>query len=101
MRRGSTATLTFEIDKKIDCSQIDKLEIDFGHGKNIVLVKEISDCSINGNEISVTLSEEETLRFDYKKNPVAIQLRIGIGGARIPTPIVYRRIEDVIREGGL
>ena len=101
MYRGSTPTLTFRLPKDIDLSMVDKLRIDFSQANINIFSKDLSECFINGNDISVKLTEEETLRFDSKKNPVKMQLRIGIGEDRIPSDTLYTMVKDIVKEGRL
>ena len=99
MRRGTTPVLTFTAD--MDCAQIDKLDVSFAQRDEVVLSKGLADCAVNGNEITVRLTEEETLLFDSRKNPVRIQLRAGIGDIRIASNIVHTTAEAILKDGCL
>ncbi len=99
MIRGTTPTFTFTAD--MDCEQIDKLDVSFAQRDEVVLSKGLADCVISGNEITVNLTEEETLLFDARKNPVRIQLRAGIGETRIASNIVHTTAEAILKDGCL
>lgn len=99
MRRGTTPTLTFTAD--MDCTQIDKLDVSFAQRDEVVLSKGLADCTVNGNTITVNLTEEDTLLFDCRKNPVRIQLRAGIGDKRIASNIMHTTAEAILKDGCL
>lgn len=99
MIRGTTPTLTFTAD--MDCEQLDKLDISFAQHDKVVLSKGLADCVIDGNEITVHLTEEDTLLFDSRKNPVQIQLRAGIGDTRIASNMMHTTAEAILKDGCL
>jgi hypothetical protein len=73
MRIGTTPTHIFTLP--FNAEMVENVEIVYHQfGKN-VLVKDIEDCEMSGNEISVTLTQEETFLFDGSAN-VEIQLRV-------------------------
>lgn len=76
MIRGTTPTHTFEVP--FDTSTIDKLEIQYAQGANIVLTKVKEDSILSGNVIRVDLTQEETLKF--KEGYAAVQLRVSRQG---------------------
>ena len=73
MIRGTTPTHIFEIP--IDSSLLKQVQITYAQGSANLLVKTIEDCVLDGNSISVTLSQEETLMFSHKKD-VEVQIRV-------------------------
>ena len=73
MIRGSTPTHTFDIP--IDGSIIDKLEIVYHQGENIVTKTE-KDCEIYGEIVKVKLSQDDTLSFQNTSRSVRVQMRI-------------------------
>lgn len=99
MRRGTTPTFTFTAD--MDCTQLDKLDISFAQRDEVVLSKGLADCVIDGNEITVHLTEEDTLLFDSRKNPVRIQIRAGIGDTRIASNTMHTTAEAILKDGCL
>ena len=99
MKRGTTPTFIFLTD--LDCKEFDKLEITFAQHGDVIFTKAITDCNIETNEISVTLTEEETLLFDCKENPVEIQIRAGKGAARMASDIMRITAEAILKDGCL
>ena len=73
MIRGTTPTHIFTLP--FDNSLISKLRIIYAQGDRKVLVKEHHDCQIEGNMVTVKLSQLETFLFDCTKY-VEIQLRV-------------------------
>ena len=73
MIRGTTPTHTFNIPFNVQL--ISKLRILYSQDDVLILAKNMEDCVISDNSISVTLTQEDTLSFNAKKN-VEIQIRI-------------------------
>lgn len=71
--RGTTPTHTFKIP--FDVSLVQKAVVIYAQDDIVVFSKETEQCHMNGNEISVTLTQEDTLKLDCKKL-VQIQLRV-------------------------
>ena len=99
MRRGTTPTFTFETD--CDCAEFDVLEIAFAQGDEVILPKALTDCMIDGHKITISLTEEETLLFNCKQNPVKMQIRAGKGTDRIASDIMYTTAEKILKDGCL
>lgn len=59
MYRGTTPTLRFTLP--FDTSTLDAVWVTIAQGGKVIINKEKSDCDLNGNDISVTLTQEETL----------------------------------------
>lgn len=73
MIRGTTPKHTFTIP--FDTSELDDVRVIYGQDDVVLFKKETADCSLAGNTISVTLTQEETLKFDASKL-AQIQLRV-------------------------
>lgn len=73
MIRGTTTTHIFNIP--LEASDIKEVKITYMQGDNTILTKRKSDCTIADNTIAVTLSQEDTFKFDSSLL-VKIQLRI-------------------------
>jgi hypothetical protein len=73
MRRGTTPTHTFSLPFSVET--ISALRITYAQNGEIVMNKTEGDVTAEGQEISVTLTQEETLKFSDKSN-VEIQLKI-------------------------
>ena len=65
MIRGTTPTITYNFPFAV--SGISKIRIYFLQGKDTILTKNENDCTISGQSVSVTLTEEETYMFNAKK----------------------------------
>lgn len=101
MRRGTTPTFNFKLP--IDCKTIEKLHITFAQYDKIILEKTLDCCKVDGDTISLTLTEEETLLFECggSKRPVDIQLRVGIGETRLASDIMTVNVEKILKDGCL
>ena len=73
MRRGTTPTHTFALP--FETSQLTKVRIVYAQGDAPIITKEIEDCTLEGNTITVKLTQEDTLKLDNAKY-VSIQLRV-------------------------
>lgn len=99
MIRGTTPTHIFTLP--FDGELITKLNIAYAQGGRIVLEKELADCHIEGNKISVTLTEDETLLFDSNKAMAEIQLRVGCGEERLASHIMHITTQRILKDGCL
>lgn len=87
MIRGTTPTYTFEVP--VDMASIKSVRITYAQGRNIVLTKQIEDCTMQDGTITVTLTQQETLRFAESAN-VGIQLRVLMDdGLALSTSVMY------------
>ena len=98
MIRGTTPTHTFTLP--FAAEQITKLNIAYAQGDDIVLEKELSDCKLDGNTVSVELGEADTLKFTNCKQ-AEIQLRVGIGESRLASNVIYVTVDRLLRDGVL
>ncbi len=73
MIRGTTPTHTFVLP--FDTANVKECMIIYGQDDKEVLRKEASVCTMSDNKIVVELTQEDTLKFDCKKN-VQLQLRV-------------------------
>lgn len=99
MIRGTTPTLTFKLP--FDCKVIDILNISFAQCNTVVLEKDLYDCNIKDNEISVTLTEDDTLKFNCDETYAEVQIRVGIGLQRFASQIMKISVERVLKDGSL
>ena len=72
MKRGTTPTHIFTLP--VDTGLFSHIRIIYAQHGNPVLVKENDACQLDGNTVTVKLSQEETFRFDSGVS-VEIQLR--------------------------
>ena len=73
MIRGTTPIHIFT--HSLDPSDFKKIRIIYSQNHNVLFVKNIEDCTVEGNTIAVRLTQEDTLAFDHDV-PVNIQVRI-------------------------
>lgn len=73
MIRGTTPTHTFKLP--FDTEMVRNAMVIYAQNDVVVLEKEAQDCAMQGDEISVTLSQNDTLKFDCHSK-VQIQLRV-------------------------
>ena len=99
MRRGTTPKHTFTLP--FDCSEITKLSIAYAQNNEVIVEKTITDCEIDGNTLSVVLSEEETLRFDDSKRCAEIQLRVARGEKKSASDVIKVAVDKILKEGCL
>jgi hypothetical protein len=73
MIRGTTPTHIFKLPFSVDiCKQI---KIIYAQDDVILLEKTAEHCELNDNAATVTLTQEETFKFNCRK-PVQIQVRV-------------------------
>lgn len=95
MRQGTTPTIQIPIND-IDLNEMQNIYVVFEQN-GYILKKESSDLDIEGNTISVSLSQEETLNF--KEGTCNIQLRmITKGGVAIASPIKTTKVYRVLNK---
>lgn len=95
MRQGTTPTIQITIND-IDLNEMQNIYVVFEQN-GYILKKESSDLDIEGNTISVSLSQKETLNF--KEGTCNIQLRmITKGGVAIASPIKTTKVYRVLNK---
>ena len=98
MYRGTTPTLKFTLP--FSCDDITLCSVAFAQDGNVVLEKELHDCNMQGNVISVTLTEDDTLALDCRSH-VEIQLRVGCGETRLASNIIKVGVGRILKDGCL
>lgn len=94
--RYTTPTHIFTVP--FDTGTISMMAIIYKQDDKVVLVKDLSDCELGDKTVSYGLTEEETALFSATPQ-VQIQLRIGIGNARLNSNILNVSVADVLKEG--
>lgn len=74
MRRYTTPTHIYTIPFSSDL--IEKVRLIYTQNDSVILIKEVADCHLQGNTVSVELTQEETALFDCKKHYIDIQMRV-------------------------
>lgn len=73
MIQGTTPTHRFTIP--FDASVISKVRVTYAQQGKVLLTKDETECSLEGNVIELKLTQEETLLFD-EFSSVQVQVRV-------------------------
>ena len=73
MIRGTTPTHIFTLP--FDASVVQSMRVIYSQDGTPVITKTLENCTIEAEAVSVKLSQEDTLAFDYTKL-VEIQIRV-------------------------
>lgn len=96
MYRGTTPTLTFTVPFTKD--DVSVLYITFSQDKEVFSLS-LDDVSFVGNEISVKLSQTQTLMFQSGQN-VVIQIRArNTDGTAIASNLMYTTVSEILKDG--
>ena len=100
MYRGTTPTLTFRLP--IDTGSITALSLAVAQAGQVKIEKALSDVLLDGNVVSCTLTEEETLSLSTGAGREAqVQLRVGVGAQRMASQVFTVPVERILRDGAL
>ncbi|MBQ9081135.1 MAG: hypothetical protein IJY26_00675 [Clostridia bacterium] len=95
--QGTTPTFSFTLP--FEAIQIKSFFITFRQGERNVLEKDLSDCTTEGYEISVTLSQEETFLFEPNQT-VYVQVRMADGeNSAFASPVFAMHVAPVLKGG--
>ena len=97
MYRGTTPTFTFTLP--IECETISKLSVAFKQGGELLFERGLPDVT-SGNVLSCTLTEEETLQL-RGDTELQIQLRVGVGSARMASQVFRVPVSQILKDGVL
>lgn len=98
MYRGTTPTFIFKLP--IDGTGITKLAVTFRQAGAVQIEKTLTDCEVTADSVTCSLTEAETLSLKTTY-PVEIQLRVGIGEARMASKIFSVPVSKILKEGAL
>lgn len=98
MYRGTTPTFTFALP--IDGTSITKLAATFRQAGAAPIEKTLADCTVTADSVTCTLTEEETLSLKTAY-PVEIQLRVGVGSARMASQVWSVSVDRILKDGAL
>ena len=109
MIRGTTPTHTFELPFNIPEGA--EIRVVYSQKDNVLIEKTTSDCSIENNIVKVTLTSEETLKFnchqEYYKGTIKVwevEIQIGIktkDGSKFWSEIITTNIDRCLKEDGV
>ena len=98
MYRGTTPTFTFTLP--IECETISKLSVVFKQGSKVLLERGLADVTMSDKVLSCTLTEEETLQLNSDAE-LMIQLRVGVGAARMASQVFRVPVSQILKDGAL
>lgn len=75
IRIGTTPTHTFTLPPALNEENLVVIEITYSQNDQVVLQKNEQECTVTGNTIEVTLSQEDTFTFAPKVD-IEIQIRV-------------------------
>ena len=100
MRRGTTHDFEIILDD-VDLTAVDVLWITFAQFGSDVVTKQLSDVTIDGQTITVHLTQTDTLKFKPRAN-VWVQIRgLTNSGAAWATDTFKRSVEDILKDGAI
>lgn len=97
MRRCTTPTVTIHIDESL--SGCEWFRVTFAQKDGARIVKDQDDCELSedGKEIRVTLTQDETLRFNVR-NDLRVQVRFGSDGSACASDIASVKVLEILDE---
>ena len=98
MIRLTTPTHTFVFPENIDPAELDWLRLTYAQNGEILFEKELADMTIDGQTVSIKLTQEETKLFSAQNlnSYVQVQMRVGIGDTAMATKIYNVPVADVL-----
>lgn len=96
MIRGTTPTHIFETD--VDLRDF-RIYISYKQRGSVIVEKTNEDCEITATQVSVKLSQEDTLKFNIDA-PVRIQIRAVVeNGDAIASDIIDTPAREILKDG--
>ena len=98
MIRGTTPTIKFTLPFQVD--EIDTLSVAFAQNGVVILEKKKNDCVLDGNTITLTLSEADTLSLVWEQI-LEIQIRCYCGATKLASNIIKTTVGRILKDGVL
>lgn len=98
MRRGTTPTHIFTVPDEIPVDTFVEIYITYSQMGRVVTEKEKDDLTINGHELSVTLTQADTLSFMPGKAEIQMRAKTALGKA-CASDIVVTTAEKILKNG--
>ena len=96
MIRGTTPTHTFQIP--FNTNLVKEIRISYAQKDVVVVEKTTEDCKLDGMNITVKLTQEETLRFS-ENVMAALQLRVLLNdGNVLATPVMRLDVGELLQD---
>lgn len=96
MRRGTSPKNTFLTS--IDLTSADVMYITYSQKGVTVIEKSLPDITVTADKIEVTLTQEDTLKFDAQQK-LEIQIRAKLDGEAIASDIIETTVGKILKEG--
>ena len=96
MIRGTTPTHTFQIP--FSTNLLKEVRIIYAQAGSAIVEKNTEDCSLDGTDITVKLTQEETMRFSERKI-AELQLRVLLNdGNALATPVLRLDVGELLKD---
>lgn len=96
MIRGTTPTHIFNLP--VDTSTLKEVRITYEQFQRAVIEKTETDVQMEGKTITLTLTQEETLKFKHTSK-VRVQLKVlTTTGAALASPIKELSVDEILNE---
>lgn len=97
MRRGTTPTIPFTIDGSTE--NIAQMELYIANSQGLILEKKLSEMTVSGNEVSVKLTQADTLKLQ-DNSFVKLQIRILYkDGTVVASDVEESFVEEILKDG--
>ena len=96
MVRGTTPENIFKLPFILD--DVKSLYVTYSQGNTVVLDKAIDDVIIDGNTITVKLTQEDTLKFSNAQVNIQIRFKTNQGKA-MASNIISTYVNNVLKDG--
>lgn len=97
MIRGTTPRLEFELPFNADI--VKELYVTFAQGARVVLDKAKHDCTFDGNNVKLKLTQKDTLAL-VSGNNVDIQLRVlTVNDDALASDIIRSSVSRILKDG--
>ena len=98
MYRGTTPTIQINVNGSDDLTSYKSIYVTFKQMPSVLIEKTKEEMSVSSDSVSITLSQEDTLKFS--PGPVMIQLRaVDESGTAIASNITTIHAERILKEG--
>ncbi len=96
MIRGTTPTHTFQIP--FSTNLLNEIRITYAQGNSVIVEKKTEDCILDDMNITVRLTQEETMSFSERKT-AEVQLRVLLNdGNVLATPVLRLDVGELLKD---
>lgn len=96
MTRGTTPIHVFLVD--IDLTGATELYITYSQKGTVKIEKSIEDVTIEPEQLTVTLTQEETLNLDVRSCDIQIRAKLGDGSA-VASNVIVTAVNPILKNG--